>query len=113
MKLNCIRTRATGSSDDGGGGGRREGGRRGKGTDLGVEGLRRVDGEGPAAEVGEGGDGGGGEDLGAGGGGGVGRPVQGRGVGRLRRPAGGGVVDAAAAPLERECEEGEREREGR
>ena len=73
-------------------------------------GVRRVEVEGPAAEVGEGG---GGEHLDAGGGRGVEgvQPRRGR-HGQAGRPAGAGVVHAAAAPLEREREEGERERLG-
>jgi hypothetical protein len=83
----------------------------GEGSYLGV--VRRVEGERPAAEVGEGGGRGGGEDVGAGGGGVARQPRRWSGIGRNRGPARGGIVDAAAAPLERECEEGEREREGR
>ena len=70
-------------------------------------GVRRVEVEGPAAELGEGG---GGEYLDAGGGGGV-EGLQPR-RGRHGQARGAGVVHAAAAPLEREREEGEREQLG-
>ena len=73
----------------------------------------RVGGEGPAAEVGEGGSGGAGEDVAA-----VGRwEGQAGGLGHagegVRGPARRRVVDAAAAPLEHEGQRGEREREDR
>ena len=73
-------------------------------------GVRRVEVEGPAAEVGEGGGGGGGEHLAAGCGGGV-EGLQPR-RGRHGQARGAGIVHAAATPLEREREEGEREQLG-
>lgn len=72
-----------------------------------------VGGKGPVVEVGEGGDGGAGEDVGAVGRGegypgGLGHAGEG-----VWGPARGGVIDAAAAPLEHEGRRGEREREDR
>ena len=78
----------------------------------GLDGSARVGGEGPAAEVGEGGGGGSHEHIGAvgrgeGRWGGLGHA--GEGVGG---PARGRVIDAAAAaPLEHESQRSEREQE--
>jgi hypothetical protein len=78
-----------------------------------VQAFARVVGVGPAAEVGEGGDGGADEDVSAGGEGegrwrGLGHAGEG-----VSGPACGWIVDTAAAPLEHKGQCGEYEREDR